>query len=145
MPATTSFTPPAAALEVDRISMAQRLRSANRVYIRNRSPANSAASSPPVPARISRRMFFSSFGSLGMSSAFRSFDIRSCSAASSVSSWCARSRISGSFCISRASAIRALRSRYCRKVSTISRRSECSFESFCICCRLASTAGSASI
>ena len=68
MPATTSLMPPADALDVDRISTAQRWRSAKRVYMRNRSAANSAASSPPVPARISRRMFFSSFGSLGMSS-----------------------------------------------------------------------------
>ena len=32
------------------------------VYIRSRSPANSADSSPPVPARISRKMLRSSFG-----------------------------------------------------------------------------------
>ena len=42
--------------------------SANRVYIRNSSPAKSAASSPPVPARISSMTFFSSFGSFGSSS-----------------------------------------------------------------------------
>ena len=35
--------------------------------MRNRSPANSAASSPPVPARISRMAFFSSAASLGSS------------------------------------------------------------------------------
>ena len=36
--------------------------------MRNRSPAKSAASSPPVPARISRMAFFSSASSLGSSS-----------------------------------------------------------------------------
>src|SRR5271156_333407 len=36
--------------------------------MRNRSPANSDASSPPVPARISRITFFSSLGSRGVSS-----------------------------------------------------------------------------
>ena len=35
--------------------------------MRNRSPAKSAASSPPVPARISRMAFFSSAESLGSS------------------------------------------------------------------------------
>ena len=40
------------------------------LYIRNSSPAKSAASSPPVPARISSTTFFSSFGSFGMSRIF---------------------------------------------------------------------------
>src|SRR4029450_7559666 len=39
--------------------------SAQRVYIRRRSPANRAASSPPVPARISTITSLSSLGSLG--------------------------------------------------------------------------------
>ena len=46
------------------------------LYIRNSSPANSAASSPPVPARISRMTFFSSFGSFGMSRIFSSREQR---------------------------------------------------------------------
>ena len=49
------------------ISTCQLLRSAKRVYMRNRSPANSADSSPPVPARISRKMLRSSLGSFGSS------------------------------------------------------------------------------
>ena len=40
---------------------------AKRSYIRNRSPANSAASSPPVPARISSITLRSSMASLGSS------------------------------------------------------------------------------
>ena len=67
MLATTSLMPPADALDIERISTLQRRRSAKRVYMRKRSAANSAASSPPVPARISRRMFFSSLGSFGSS------------------------------------------------------------------------------
>ena len=38
------------------------------LYIRNRSPAKRAASSPPVPPRISMMTFLSSSGSAGMSS-----------------------------------------------------------------------------
>ena len=37
------------------------------MYALNKSPANSAASSPPVPARISKNIFLSSFGSFGRS------------------------------------------------------------------------------
>ena len=44
--------------------------SAKRAYIRKRSSAKRPASSPPVPARISRKTFFSSFGSFGSSSTF---------------------------------------------------------------------------
>ena len=40
--------------------------------MRKSSPAKSEASSPPVPARISRITFLSSFGSLGSSSNFSS-------------------------------------------------------------------------
>ncbi len=43
----------------------QLLRSAKREYIRYRSPAKIAASSPPVPARISKNTLLSSCGSLG--------------------------------------------------------------------------------
>ena len=44
--------------------------SMNFEYIRKRSPANSAASSPPVPPRISIITFLSSSGSAGISSSF---------------------------------------------------------------------------
>ncbi len=39
-------------------------------YMRSRSPANIAASSPPAPPRISRTAFLSSSGSAGMSMSF---------------------------------------------------------------------------
>ena len=42
------------------------------MYMRSRSPAKIADSSPPVPARISRKMLRSSFGSFGSSSRCRS-------------------------------------------------------------------------
>ena len=53
------------------ISTFQRRRSAKRSYMRKSSPAKSAASSPPVPARISRKTLRASFGSLGSRSTFR--------------------------------------------------------------------------
>jgi hypothetical protein len=43
--------------------------------MRKISAAKSEASSPPVPARISRMTFFSSFGSFGSSFSFRSSSI----------------------------------------------------------------------
>ena len=46
--------------ETDITSTFQRCCSAKRVYMRKTSAANSEASSPPVPARISRITFFSS-------------------------------------------------------------------------------------
>ena len=52
-----------------RTSVFQPRRSAYRVYIRSRSPANSADSSPPSPALISRMASLSSSGSRGTSSA----------------------------------------------------------------------------
>jgi hypothetical protein len=45
------------------------MRSAKRVYMRHRSAANRAASSPPVPARISRMTLRLSLGSLGQEQA----------------------------------------------------------------------------
>src|SRR5256884_4968276 len=50
------------------MSTFQPRRSLKRVYMRNKSAANSAASSPPVPARISTMASRSSKGSLGLSS-----------------------------------------------------------------------------
>src|SRR5207244_3597179 len=46
--AMTSFNPPTPDSELDNISTFQRCASAKRVYMRNISPANSDASSPPV-------------------------------------------------------------------------------------------------
>ena len=64
---TTSFTPPPSDSDVERTSVFQRWRSAKRRYISNSSAAQSAASCPPVPARISTITFLPSFGSLGIS------------------------------------------------------------------------------
>ena len=64
--------------------------------MRNSSPAKSAASSPPVPARISTITFFSSFGSFGSSRTFSSRSTVSLRAASCFSSSSAICFISGS-------------------------------------------------
>ena len=66
--------------------------------MRNRSPANSAASSPPVPARISRMASWSSIASFGISASWiccSSLSLRACSAGFSAS---ASLRISASVC-----------------------------------------------
>jgi hypothetical protein len=84
MVATTSLRPPADALDIETSSTRHFRRSAKRVYIRNRSLAKSAASSPPVPARISSRMLLSSLGSLGSSRSF----IASSSCPRSAVIWC---------------------------------------------------------
>ncbi len=61
--------------------------SANFWYILKRSPANRAASSPPVPPRISTMAFFASSGSAGIRrSLMRSSNFGSCAVASSISS-----------------------------------------------------------
>ena len=82
-----SLKPPAApSLALD-TSRCQPLRSQYLVYMRKRSPAKSAASSPPVPPRISRMAFLLSSGSLGTSMSFISSSScgRRCSAAASSS------------------------------------------------------------
>ena len=53
----------------------QRCVSANLLYMRNKSPEKIAASSPPVPARISKKTLLLSFGSLGSSKHCNSFSI----------------------------------------------------------------------
>ena len=63
----TSFSPPTADSLADVTSTFQPCVSAYRMYMRNNSAANSEASSPPVPLRISSTTFFSSFGSFGSS------------------------------------------------------------------------------
>ena len=71
LPFTTtvaSLIPPRPVTVESRISVFQPRRSAYRWYIRSRSPANSADSSPPSPALTSRMMSRSSFGSRGTSS-----------------------------------------------------------------------------
>src|SRR6185436_8116912 len=97
--------------------------------MRNRSEANSAASSPPVPARISRMMFLASFGSFGTSRTFISASSASRRCVSSVISSCASSRMSGSLSISSVAAVCATTSLYSRKVSTSSCMSATPLES----------------
>ena len=71
-------------------------RSAYLLYMRNNSAAKSAASSPPVPARISRMMLRSSLGSFGISRIFRSASRASRRAVSDFSSCRASSCMSAS-------------------------------------------------
>ena len=60
-----SLKPPAAPSVKLEIAIFQPFISQYLVYMRNKSPANSAASSPPVPPRISIMTFLSSSGSAG--------------------------------------------------------------------------------
>ena len=87
---------------MDSNSIFQRCCSAKRWYMRKISAAKSEASSPPVPARISRMTFFSSLGSLGNSSTL----ISSSRAGSRGASWAISSsaiaRSSGSLSVSMA-------------------------------------------
>ena len=68
-----SLNPPIPVPLLAIISRDQLFRSAYLLYIRKRSAANKAASSPPVPARISTIVFLSSLGSRGISKTFNSF------------------------------------------------------------------------
>src|SRR5438477_231812 len=77
MRAITSLKPPMSPGLSETISTRQPLRSAKRAYIRKRSPAKSADSSPPVPPRISRKTLRSSLGSLGSSACCSSSSRRS--------------------------------------------------------------------
>ena len=72
-------------------------------YILSRSPANIAASSPPVPALISSIMFFSSFGSFGINKTLSFFSSFSFFSVRASSSFLAISLNSSSFSVSRIS------------------------------------------
>ena len=69
---TTSFIPLRPVSDIDKISKFQLFKSEKRWYIENRSAANSEASSPPVPALISRIEFFLSLSSFGIRSFIKS-------------------------------------------------------------------------
>ena len=73
--ATISLYPPAVPSLALVTSTFHPLRSQNFAYIRNRSPANRQASSPPVPPRISSITFLLSSGSAGTSNNFNSCSI----------------------------------------------------------------------
>ena len=90
------------------------------VYMRNRSPAKSAASSPPVPPRISMMAFFESCGSLGMSSSLISSSMRTMAGSSSAISSRAISRISSSLSLASTSFASARLARAVRKRSDVS-------------------------
>src|SRR5579863_4129885 len=133
MIAITSFNPPADDSDDDSTSTFHRCVSAYLVYIRKISAANRVASSPPVPARISRIMFFSSFGSLGSSRTFSSSSTPFTRASSWLSSSCAYARISASFSSDSnalLSAIPLVRSLYSRYFSTIGAISACALAVF---------------
>ena len=93
---TASLMPPSPVSLSSISSVFQRLRSAYLVYILKRSAPNSAASSPPVPALISRITFFSSLGSFGRRSTLSSSSCCPISSSSSEISIFASSRISSS-------------------------------------------------
>ncbi len=97
MIAVTSLVPPEPFSLTFRTSTRQPWRSAYLEYMRNRSAAKSAASSPPAPARISSTTFFASLGSFGTSSTRISARSASRRASRLWSSSCASSRMSGSF------------------------------------------------
>ena len=102
-----SFTPPSSVSFSSTVSALQPRAAAYMVYIRSSDAANSAASSPPVPARISRMTFFRSSGSLGSSRHWISCRSRSSSALAAESSSRPSSRSSGSASISSAAALSA--------------------------------------
>ena len=92
MASCTSLTPPSSVVfSLCRVTVQPRF-SAYRMYMRSRSPANNAASSPPVPALISMIVSRASSGSRGIN-AVRSF---SSTAGSSLSKRFASSAKSGS-------------------------------------------------
>ena len=115
------------------VSTFQWFDSANLQYIRYKSAANNAASSPPAPARISTITFLSSFGSFGRSKMRSSFSMSSIFPLHSLSSSFASSLISSSVSsssIAKLSSIPAFVSLYSRYFSTIGSKSDCSFISF---------------
>ena len=96
--------------------------SMNLVYMRNRSPAKMAASSPPVPPRISTIAFLLSCGSAGINNSLICSSICAKAGSSSATSMRAISRNSSSFScakISLASSRLFNAVRYLSLVSTI--------------------------
>ena len=121
--------------EIDITSTFQRFCSAKRVYMRKISAAKSEASSPPVPARISRMTFFSSLGSLGSSNTLSSSSSACPRGSSAAISSCAMARRSASLSASMARASArpwrtCFSSRYFSTGVSISRRAFAIFEVF---------------
>ena len=100
---TTSLKPPELPSLALLISYFHPLFSTNLVYMRNRSPAKIAASSPPVPPRISTIAFLLSCGSAGISNSLICSSICATAGSSSDTSIRAISRNSSSFSVARIS------------------------------------------
>ena len=96
MRSTASLIPPKPVSLSSISSVFHRFLSAYLVYILKRSAPNKAASSPPVPALISKITFFSSLGSFGNSNILSSSSCCSMTSSSSEISILASSRISSS-------------------------------------------------
>ena len=112
--ATASFTPPNSVSLRDANSMRKPRRSAYIWYIRSKSAAKRAPSSPPMPERISRITFLSSLGSRGSSRRFNSSSNRALSPSAASSSSRASSPISSSDSSSLAWSALSQASRYSR-------------------------------
>ena len=132
MSAMISLAPPMPLSLIDVSSTFQLRASANRVYIRNNSAANSEASSPPAPARISSTMSLSSFGSFGSSRTFRSCSTWTIAGSSRAISSCAIARNSASVSaiICRASASCLVAVFHSRYLPTTTSRSRCALAAF---------------
>ena len=86
MAKSISLYPPTAPSDTSVILSVQPFMSQYFLYILKRSPANKAASSPPVPARISICTFFASSGSFGTRSSLISSSNLGCRLSFSCSS-----------------------------------------------------------
>ena len=93
---TTSLKPPNSGSFASMMVHLQPCVSAYFVNMRNKSPANKAASSPPAPPRISTIIFLSSFGSFGNSKICNSASNSSRRTFNSFNSSCAIARKSSS-------------------------------------------------
>ena len=145
MMAITSFRPPTPDSDSERTSTFQRCCSAKRVYMRNTSATNSDASSPPVPARISRMTFFSSFGSFGRSMILSSSSRAVACSSRRVNSSCAMAASSGSlsFSMPLASTMPWFACFSSRYLLTAASRSRCAFAVLWYFCWSVTICGSA--
>ena len=124
-----------------------RLFSANFEYIRNKSAAKRAASSPPAPPRISTITFLSSLGSLGSISILSSCSHSATFSLQALSSSLASSLISSSFSssrIARLSSMPSFASLYSLYLLATGDSSLCSLISSLYCSWLLITSGSVS-
>ena len=146
---TISLYPPKSAVLAVKIVAVHPLLCAYLWYIRQRSPAQMPASSPPVPARISSIMFLSSSGSLGRSAMVILSSSSSISSLSAAISSLAIASISASpaasLTISLASASSSWHSLYLVYWSTTAVSSPIALDSFWYSLGSDATSGSASL